>query len=269
MMLEILLSCMYQNNADIVCRTNITTDALIINQTDFNRNDVIQNGKQTIRLYNTVERGLSKSRNMALRHASGDICLICDDDEVLRDGYDTIIFQAFKKLPDAAVIAFDVENKSTRLKPNIQRVGRLRALKLASYQLAIKNEQIMRANIGFDEYMGAGSGNGSGEENKFLWDCIRHKLNVYYVPETIGQVCHGPSTWFFGYDRKFFYQRGASTRHMMGLIPSIFYGLYYLTAKHSMYGETLGFLSAARALFRGIYENPIQRQIKECQERRI
>lgn len=263
MKLEVLVSCMHQKNTDIIYRTNITTDVLIINQTDFEGWDISENQGQLIRIFNTIERGLSRSRNVALEHAIGDICLICDDDEILVDDYDEIICRAFETLPDAVVIAFNVKNKTTRLRPRVQSVGRIRSLKLASYQLAVKRENISKAGIYFDTFMGAGSGNGCGEENQFLWDCIRNKLKVYYVPITIGQVCHGPSTWFLGYDWKFFYQRGAATRHMMGLFPSIFYGVYYLLAKYRLYGTDFSFIHAARALFQGIYENPINQQMKK------
>lgn len=261
MKLEVLLSCMHQENTDIVQKTRINTDVLIINQTDFTGWDMIETQGQLIRLFNTTERGLSRSRNAALQHATGDICLICDDDEILADNYKDIICQAFERLPDASIIAFDVKNKTTRLKPRIQRLKRIGSLKLASYQLAVKREYILKAGVCFDTFMGAGSGNGCGEENKFLWDCIRKKLKIYYVPATIGQVCHGPSTWFFGYDKQFFYNRGAATRHMMGLFPSIFYGIYYLAAKYRLYGADISFIHAARALFWGIYDDPIKKQI--------
>lgn len=261
MKLEVLVSCMYQKNTDIVRKTRISTDVLIINQTNFMGWDITETHNQLIRLFNTTERGLSRSRNTALHHATGDICLICDDDEILADNYKDIICQAFEKIPDAAIIAFDVKNKTTRLKPRLQQVRRIGSLKLASYQLALKRESILKAGVYFDTFMGAGSGNGCGEENKFLWDCIRKQLKIYYVPIAIGQVCHGPSTWFFGYDRQFFYNRGAATRHMMGLFPSIFYGIYYLVVKYHMYGKNLSFIHAAKALFQGIYDDPINQQM--------
>ena len=230
MKLEVLVSCMYQKNTDIVRKTRINTDVLIINQTNFMGWDITETHNQLIRLFNTTERGLSRSRNTALHHATGDICLICDDDEILADNYKDIICQAFEKIPDAAIIAFDVKNKTTRFKPRIQQVRRIGSLKLASYQLALKRESILKAG-------------------------------VYYVPIAIGQVCHGPSTWFFGYDRQFFYNRGAATRHMMGLFPSIFYGIYYLVVKYHMYGKNLSFIHATKALFQGIYDDPINQQM--------
>ncbi len=265
MKVEVLLSCMNQENTDIIKKIRITTDVLMINQANHERKKDIHSSSQRIRVIDTRQRGLSRSRNMALKHAQGDICLLCDEDEFLTDGYADIIKRAFEKHPDAAVIAFQMENKQTRLRPVVQRVGYLRSLKLASYQLAFRLEPIRQTGIQFDILMGAGSGNGCGEENKFLWDCLRRRKKIYYVPECIGRVEHGPSTWFFGYNNLFFYQRGAATRYMMGAFPAILYGFYYLAAKIPLYRSDISPILAARALFRGIHENPIRRQYKEQQ----
>lgn len=258
--LEVLISCMHQKDLEIVRRSRITTDVLVINQADGEASEEVWQGTQRIRMITTRERGLSRSRNMALEHAKGEICLLCDDDEIFKERYEAMIKQSFQRLPDADIIAFDIENKVTRLKPHPQRVGRLNSLKLASYQLAFRREQILKAGVRFDPLMGAGSGNGAGEENKFLLDCMKKGLKVYYVPLTIGTLLPGSSTWFFGYDRRFFYQRGAATRYMMGGIPSIFYGIYYLLAKRSLYRPTIAVHEAAAQLLKGIVENPIWHQ---------
>ena len=90
MRLEVLISCMHQKDASIIQRTNIQSDVLIVNQCNENREERFdfknKKGELCIaRMIYTAERGLSRSRNMALRNAKGDICLICDDDEILED----------------------------------------------------------------------------------------------------------------------------------------------------------------------------------------
>ena len=259
MRLEVLISCMNQTDYELIKRSRITTDVLMINQTDFESIDTVQKFGQIIRRINTKERGLSRSRNMALENAQGDICLICDDDEIFTDQYQTIICQAFENLHDADIIAFDLDNKVTRLTPRIQRVGRLKSLKLASYQLALKRTAILSSGVCFDPLMGSGTGNGAGEENKFLLDCLKKGLRIYYVPQPIGQVCYGPSNWFTGYDETFFFQRGSSTRYMLGLVPAVVYGIYYVIAKRALYRDTISLPKAAAALLRGIRENKIKK----------
>lgn len=67
---------------------NINTDAVVINQCSIEQeNNFIFNGKN-IKWVDSLEKGLSKSRNMALKYASGDICLIADDDLEYVDLYE-------------------------------------------------------------------------------------------------------------------------------------------------------------------------------------
>ena len=264
MQLEVLLSCMNQKDWRIAQRSGITGRVLIINQCPDTgtgkREDKAEAFSSAVRMITTTEQGLSRSRNMALENAKADICLFCDDDESFAPEYEQIILDAFRSLPQADLIAFDVGGKETRLPKKIQRLGFTGCLKLASYQIAFRREAIVRNRLFFDVYMGAGSGNGCGEENKFLLDCLKAGLHLYYVPRTIAALRPQASTWFFGYDWNFFYQRGAATRHMMGLWLSIFYGIYYLAVKRNIYGSQIRPLRAGKALFKGIKENPIQRQ---------
>ena len=83
MNLEVLLSCMYQEDMGIAVRARVQSDLLIINQCNKNGIDEVTDGVHHIRMISSTERGLSKSRNMALENACGDICLICDDDEII------------------------------------------------------------------------------------------------------------------------------------------------------------------------------------------
>lgn len=257
MELEILLSCMYQEDMSIIEKSRITGDVLIINQTDEEKEVSGKTEHGTARMICTRERGLSRSRNMALRHAKGDICLLCDDDEVFLPGYEKTILQAFERYPEADVIAFNLTNRKPRLRQTPQKIGYLRSLRLASYHLAFRRDRILQSGLRFDERMGAGTGNGGGEENKFLLDCLREKLRIRYEPEAIAEMREGSSTWFFGFDEAFFYQRGASTRYMMGFWPAAVYGLYYILAKYPRYRSTISPGKAGSALFRGMKDDPL------------
>lgn len=262
MKLEVLLSCMNQNDTSIVKKSKITSDILIINQASHSSSEESYSGKQHIRMISTTERGLSNSRNMAIQNANGDICLLSDDDEIFDTNYENTILDAFQKLPDADVIAFHVFNKTTRLKPMIQRLRYLNCLKIASYQIAFRRKSILDKQIKFDPFMGAGSGNGSGEENKFLFDCLKNKLKVYYVPTAIATVQPQASTWFFGYNENFFYQRGTATRYYMGSFFAFLYACYYLLAKYPLYHKEISFWKAMKSLLRGYLKNDIYYQKK-------
>lgn len=257
MRVEVLVSCMHQADNSIVQRSRITGDALIINQCGRETLDEVNVGNQRIRMVSTKQRGLSNSRNMAIQLADRDICLLCDDDEEFAKDYASTIIKSFCRLANADIIAFQVENKTTRLTNKIQKVGYLKSLRLSSVQLAFRRTSILARNITFDPLLGAGSGNGSMEEIKFLWDCLKAGLKIYYVPKKIARLRPSTSTWFTAYDEKFFTQRGATTRYIMGTFFAVAYGIYYLLAKYRMYRKTISFRLASLSLFHGILRNPI------------
>jgi hypothetical protein len=110
--------------------------------------------------------------------------------------------------------------------------------------------------------LGAGTGNGAEEELKFLTDCEKAGLRIYYVPEEIASVAQTESTWFAGFDERFFYNRGATTRYILGFALASAYAVYYVARKKSMYESQITPGKALRATFRGILENKIGAQSK-------
>ena len=112
MNLEVLLSCMHQSDASIASQVNLQSDAVIVNQCDIDNTVEVSFNNSAgnpckIKFISTKERGLSKSRNMAIRNSRADLCLIADDDECLDTDYPQTIIEAFQKYPQADIIAFD------------------------------------------------------------------------------------------------------------------------------------------------------------------
>lgn len=260
MTLEVLVSCMNQKDSSIVQQSGITTDALIINQCNYNDVHEYKNGSQRVRLINTSQKGLSRSRNMAIENAQGEICLLCDDDEMFVENYENLILNAFRELPSADIIAFNIANHPCSLVPRIKRLRRLESLKVSSCQIAFKRDRIYNSSVRFDCFMGAGSGNGGGEEVKFLLDCINSGLNIYYMPVEIAALSQAESTWFFGFNRTFFYQRGIATRYMLGFLLSFLYAFYYILFKRKMYIKEISTRTALFETMRGIINNDIHWQ---------
>lgn len=273
MNLEVLISCMNQQDMIIAEQTGIQTDALIINQCSQSEilNEIksaqktsgVQNQAHVnIRMLNTSTRGLSKSRNLAIQHAVGDVCLLCDDDEQLDSSYEDTILNAYAELPDADIICFRISNQPSRLMQETQRLTKWTAMRIASWQITFRREAILKSGIRFDEDMGAGTGNGGGEEVKFLRDCIRAGLKAYYVPKSIGTVAQTESTWFKGFDRDFFYKRGITNRYMLGLPVSILYAAYYTLVKRDLYKEYVTPWQSFKYTLDGIIANDIGRKKK-------
>ena len=273
MNLEVLSSCMNQQDMRIAEQTGIQTDALIINQcpqaeysddasSDRNTISVQNSSHVNIRMLNTNTRGLSNSRNLAIQHASGDVCLLCDDDEQLDSSYEDTILKAYEALPDADIICFRISNQPSRLKQETQRLTKWTAMRIASWQITFRRESILKSGIRFDEDMGAGTGNGGGEEVKFLRDCIKAGLKAYYVPKSIGTVAQTESTWFKGFDRDFFYKRGITNRYMLGLPLSILYAAYYTFVKKDLYKDYVTPWQSFKYTLDGIIANDIAKQKK-------
>lgn len=260
--LEVLMSCMYQKDISIVNKSKINSDCIVINQC--NEEKYIED--DNIRMIFTNERGLSKSRNKALRNAKGDICLLCDDDETFVDNYEEIILSGFEKYQDADIIAYKLVNTTKKIKNKEQKVNYLTALKICSVQIAFKRQSIIANEIFFDENLGAGTPNGAGEETKFLYDALKRGLKIYYIPIEIASVINNAdsknkSQWFNGFKKEFWEKRGASTRYIMGSVLSMVYGVYFLIAKYKSYKHDISFIDASKYLFKGIFENKIEKEL--------
>src|SRR5699024_6588358 len=109
MNIELLLSVMGQNDFSIIQKNRIQTDAVIINQSDNINYKESNINKKLVRMYTNDERGIGISRNQALLHSKAEICLMSDDDIVYVEDYETIIQNAFSKLPDADIILFNIK----------------------------------------------------------------------------------------------------------------------------------------------------------------
>ena len=263
-----MISCMSDDPMKIVENTGIQSDVLVIDQCD--KEEVSDSFLHThkVRVLYTKERGLSRSRNMAILNSEKEIGLICDDDEKLNPGYADTIVQAYKKYPDADIICFRMSNQESRLKQEVQVLNKWTCMRISSWQISMKVNSVRQKHLGFDPYMGAGSGNGAGEEVKFLRDCIKAGMKVYYVPVDIGTVNNdyyesgdgSSSQWFRGFDEKFFYQRGMVNRYMLGVPVSLAYAAYYSIVKKDMYKQYITPWKSFTATVRGIIGNDIEKQ---------
>ena len=214
----------------------------------------------TVRMFSTAQRGLTRSRNMAIHKAQADICLLCDDDEVFVSGYAEAILKAYEENPQADVIIFKMVNRPSSFDDKVMRLRFPQTMKVSSWQISFRREPLLATGVHFDELLGAGSGNGAEEELKFLLDCERAGLVIYYVPVSIASVAQEESTWFDGFTETFFENRGATTRYILGAGAASLYALYYIIRKRNMYRDFITPSSALKATFRGIRENKIRKQ---------
>ena len=70
--------------------------------------------------------------------------------------------------------------------------------------LVVKKDTLTRDNFHFNEYFGAGTENFCGEDTIFLQSLINKGVRVYRSPVDIAAIDQTESSWFNGYEEKFF-----------------------------------------------------------------
>lgn len=252
---------MHEKDHGIVERTNVQTDAVVVNQCDEDRVEeyTFTNNKGRecrVVFVNTTERGLSRSRNMAIRTAKdADICLICDDDEVLEDNYEDTILKAFS-VRNVDVAAFDINREGGKghLADNELKMGIGEICKLSSVHLTFKRQAVIDAGIVFDEKMGSGTGNGGGEDTKFMMDCKRRRLNMYYYPEVIATLLPSESQWFVGWDKKLLIDSGWCDRRTFGFFVGYAHILQAVVRHKKEYQKFMNPVQAFYYLNKGFFQ---------------
>lgn len=206
MKLEVLLSVLNLDKKQLK-KMNIKTDCIVINQCD----EEGYKKEKNFKIYSYKERGLSISRQRALDMSTGDILLLCDDDVVYNDDYEKIIIESFKNNPKADMIFFNLEtiNRDAKLNKKNKRIHFYNCLKYGTTSIAFRREPVIKNNIKFNLLFGTKKHFEGGEDTIFIVDCLRSGLKMYSSVEFIGTVNHAKSTWFDGYNERYFYNKGA------------------------------------------------------------
>ena len=185
---QVLLSCMHQKDISIVERSNLQeAPTLVVNQCDIKEERHKQFNKN-LHWIDTPSRGLSVSRNIAIKNATADICVIADDDEIFEKDLVQRISYAYEKYLQADIILFNIKNFPIKFGNVARSIKKWEILKANSIRITFRRKNIIKKNILFDFLLGSGTNNGAGEENKFLLDCWKNGLEIYFVPITIATL---------------------------------------------------------------------------------
>ena len=212
MKLQVLMSVMNATDHNIVKNANIRTDAIIINQCDEFKYEEFKYESNEIKFISMAEKGVGLSRNNALMRSSGCILLFVDEDETLVDDYERLILSEFINNPKADMIMFNVPS-SNKYNPTYEikkshRIHRYNSLRYGATKIAVKSNSIKQANVYFSLLFGGGAKYSSGEDSIFVYDCLRKGLRLHTSTKIIGKVSQKKSTWFNGYDDKYFQDKG-------------------------------------------------------------
>ena len=273
MRIQLLISTMHQADYSLLERMNVATDAVVINQCDREDKKTIEYNGHRILWIDTTERGLSKSRNMAVRNATADICLIADDDMEYRSDYVDTVTSAFSRI-DADIIGFQVcgiERKYKNYPQTEQRITYLKSMRVSSVEVACKRTAFERECIVFDELIGAGTEFLMGEESAMLFQCLSKGLTACFTPVVIADLHIGNSSWFSGWNEKFFVGKGAAFAAMAryatppvvkGLL-AMFFIWQFAFRKQKLYKDKISVLKAVKLMQAGKKAYLIKRRDKK------
>ena len=219
MTIQTLVSCVKQNTEEIASKMNLQTDAIVINQCDENSYREYTYLGHKICCYSFNERGVGLSRNNALLRATEDIILFSDEDIVYEDEYAQKIFAEFEKHPDMDFLLFNMDVEESRATYHTETetlVKWYNCGRYPTYSFAVRREKLHRNNITFSLLFGGGAKYSNGEDSIFIRDCLKKGMKIMAVPVTIGKEVPRPSTWFNGYNEKFFFDRGVLYAYLYG-----------------------------------------------------
>lgn len=240
MKVQVLASVMDETMENIVERMGLDSDAVIINQCGCLGVQETEHRGHFIRFFSFPDRGVGRSRNEAILRADKDICLFSDGDIVYEPGYAEAVSAEFERNPKADMILFNITVEESRRTYHIQDRKRVHWYNCGRYgavSFAIRRESLLSSGVTFSLLFGGGARYGSGEDSLFLKEFMDKGYAVYMAPVTIGREEAGESTWFSGYDEKFFRDKGVLYRYLYGRLARAMALRFLLAHRHRLCAE--------------------------------
>jgi len=256
MTLQLLVAAMNKEALELAQEMQLDSDAIIVSQCDHYSYEELQYKGHKVRYFAMAERGVGLNRNTSLLRADADIILFADEDIVYSEGYQEAVLQEFAKHPEADMLLFNVNAVPGRETYHTDSFGRVRWYncgRYPTYSFAVKREKVHNNNITFSLLFGGGAKYSNGEDSLFIRDCLKSGLKVYRVPVTIGAEKERPSTWFQGYNEKFFFDRGVLYSHLYGVFNRIM-GLRFLLVHKEELCKEIPLKKAYKIMVRGMKE---------------
>ena len=254
--LQVLVAAVNENVNALAEKMHLETEAVIVNQCDKFDYCEYQHKDKRIRCFSMAERGVGLNRNTALLHADGDICLFSDEDIVFDAGYEEKILNAFRENPDADLITFNFRvdpSRATYYNNEKKRIRWYNYGRYPTYAAAARVESLRKANVSFSLLFGGGARYSNGEDSLFFHDCLKKGLHLYADFAELGEEVYRESTWFKGYNNKFFIDRGVLYHHLYGCAARLF-SLRFLWAHRAEMLKEISLKEAYKLMKQGIKE---------------
>lgn len=225
--IQLLVSGVNQDTVALPRKMNIQSDAVIVNQCK--ENQTFENEYTdifgricSIKCIHRNERGVGLSRNLALDNADHEFLQFADEDIVYDDGYTTLVENEFDKHPEADMLLFNVkaaEGRETYHNTDFAKVTWKNYGRYPAYAIVARTESLKRAGVRFSTLFGGGAKYSNGEDSLFLHDCLKKGVRIYRTDIHLGhEVADRPSTWFKGFNDKFFFDRGVLYHFLYGCL---------------------------------------------------
>jgi glycosyltransferase involved in cell wall biosynthesis len=229
---------------------NIQSDCVVVNQCDKDSTECITYKDYYITIVYSTDRGLSRSRNLALQNADADIVVIADDDMRYVDEYPQIILRAYESHAYDDILTFKVKNDKKYFSQE-KKLNKILIQKVSSVEITMRLNAVKY--IKFNDLFGTGSEYFQcGEESIFLKDCINSKKHIKYMPIKMASLLDNrPSTWFMGYDRKRLVDLGA-VYYELSHFGCIIFIFRFVVQRHGLYKKNMDIVHAVYYMIYGV-----------------
>ena len=191
------------------------------------------------KLVELKSRGVAKSRNAALKHASGKYLIFGDDDITFDEDGIQALLQHFESHPDCSIILAQTTDETGALRKTYptkaHKLSKFNSAKAATYEMMIRTDAIRAAGISFDENFGAGVENYLGDEYIFISDALDKGLIGDFLPVRVAihPKDSSGSLWGTPKDLK---ARAAVFGRVFGSTAPIFRALFLLKSRKGKVG---------------------------------
>ena len=191
------------------------------------------------KLVELKSRGVAKSRNAALKYASGKYLIFGDDDIVFDESGIAKLVEYFENHPECAIIMAQTSDETGTLRKSYPakeaKLTKYNSAKAATYEMMVRLDAIRASGITFDENFGAGAENFLGDEYIFIADALGRGLKGMYLPIRVAIHPKDSSGSLWG-TRKDLTARAAVFSRVFGPTAPLFRALFLLKSRKGRVG---------------------------------
>lgn len=220
---EILISTMFRKDLgflDAIFRHNDIKEfnILIVNQTTEDK--LLSSEYSNVKVINSFERGSPASRNLAIRNASFEVCLMADDDMVYQPNLKQKIESAYEQFPESDMISFQAVDEHNKPYTAYYPEGihnKKTLMKIFTCVISFKRDVFKNNQVYFNHYFGVGSVFKGATEYVFLRNAYDIGLKMRHMAQSIVIHFEGSSGKQFGSDNALFAKTALRQRFLGNL----------------------------------------------------